>query len=136
MDGSQVGGEQFFGDPEKVLSLIDRRIVPEGPWPWTDDTIMAVSIVQVVSAPDARYTEVPAAFVQLKDGETATEDELIAHCLGKIATFKVPRYVRFVDDWPMSGTKVQKYRLRETIAAELEAAGVTEAPRLDSGAAR
>ena len=96
----------------------------------------AVSIVQVVSAPDARYTEVPAAFVQLKDGETATEDELIAHCLGKIATFKVPRYVRFVDDWPMSGTKVQKYRLRETIAAELEAAGVTEAPRLDSGAAR
>jgi hypothetical protein len=50
--------------------------------------------------------------------------------------FKVPRYVRFVDDWPMSGTKVQKYRLRETIAAELEAAGITEAPRLESGASR
>lgn len=92
----------------------------------------AVAIVQVVSAPDARYTEVPAAFVELKDGATATEAELIEHCLGNIATFKVPRYVRFVTEWPMSGTKVQKYKLRETIAAELEAAGITEAPRLET----
>ena len=93
----------------------------------------AVSIVQVVAAPDARYTEVPAAFVQLKEGASATEQELIDQCLGKIATYKVPRYVRFVDEWPMSGTKVQKYRLRDTIAAELEEAGITEAPKLDSG---
>lgn len=89
----------------------------------------AVSIAQVVAAPDARYTEVAAAFVQLKDGATGTEEQLIAHCLGKIATFKVPRYVRFVDEWPMSGTKIQKYKLRETIARELEANGITEAPR-------
>ncbi len=92
----------------------------------------AVSIVQVVSAPDARYTEVAAAFVELKDGASATEAELIEHCLGNIATFKVPRYVRFVNEWPMSGTKVQKYKLRQTIAAELEDAGITEAPRLQS----
>jgi fatty-acyl-CoA synthase len=92
----------------------------------------AVQIVQVVSAPDARYGEVAAAFVELKVGATATEDELIAHCRGKIATFKVPRYVRFVNEWPMSGTKVQKYKLREQIAAELLDQGITEAPRITS----
>ena len=92
----------------------------------------AVMFAQVVSAPDARYTEVPAAFIQLADGETATEEDLIDYCLGTIATFKVPRYVRFVDEYPMSGTKIQKYVLRERIAAELEAGGITEAPRLRS----
>ena len=90
----------------------------------------AVQIVQVVAAPDARYTEVAAAFVQLKDGAEATEEALIDHCRGSIATFKVPRYVRFVSEWPMSGTKVQKYKLRERIAAELAAAGITEAPKV------
>ena len=93
----------------------------------------AVEIVQVVSAPDARYTEVAAAFVQLRAGHDATEGELIDFCRGEIATFKVPRYVRFVDEWPMSGTKIQKFRLRERIAAELEQAGSTEAPKLSSG---
>jgi fatty-acyl-CoA synthase len=93
----------------------------------------AVEIVQVVSAPDARYTEVAAAFVQLRAGQEATEEELIDFCRGRIATFKVPRYVRFVGEWPMSGTKIQKFRLREQIAAELEEAGITEAPRITSG---
>ncbi len=92
----------------------------------------AVEIVQVVGVRDARYDEVPCAFVQLRAGATATEQELIDFCLGEIATFKVPRYVRFVDAWPMSGTKVQKFRLRERITEELDAAGVTEAPRLRS----
>jgi fatty-acyl-CoA synthase len=92
----------------------------------------ACEIVQVVGAPDARYVEVAAAFVQLTPGQTATEEELIDYCLGSIATFKVPRYVRFVDEWPMSGTKIQKFQLRERIAAELEQAGITEAPKLRS----
>ncbi len=95
----------------------------------------AVAIAQVVSAPDARYAEVPAAFVQLRAGATVTERELIDHCRGTIATFKVPRYVRFVRDWPMSGTKIQKFALRERIAAELDAHGITEAPRIRSAAA-
>ncbi|GEL25567.1 AMP-dependent synthetase [Pseudonocardia sulfidoxydans NBRC 16205] len=85
----------------------------------------AVGLVQVVAAPDAHYGEVPAAFVQLRAGAEATEDELIAFCRGTIAGFKVPRYVRFVDEWPMSGTKVQKFRLRDRLAAELAAGGVT-----------
>jgi fatty-acyl-CoA synthase len=92
----------------------------------------AVEIVQVVAAPDARYGEVPAAFVQLRSGETVAEDDLIDFCRGRIATFKIPRYVRFVSDWPMSDTKIQKFRLRERIARELGARGITEAPKLTS----
>ena len=88
--------------------------------------------MQVVGAPDARYDEVAAAFVQLKAGETTTEQELIDYCRGEIATFKVPRYVRFVDEWPMSGTKIQKFKLREQITSELEQAGITEAPKISS----
>ena len=80
----------------------------------------AVGIVQVVAAPDARYGEVPAAFVELKPRvDSPTEAELIEFCSGRIASYKVPRYVRFVDTWPMSGTKIQKFVLRERMAQEL-----------------
>ena len=92
----------------------------------------AVGIVAVVAAPDAHYVEVPAAFVQLKTGADTTEEELIAHCLDAIATYRVPRYVRFVTEWPMSGTKIRKVELRARIAAELKEKGITEAPRLRS----
>jgi fatty-acyl-CoA synthase len=88
----------------------------------------AVHIVQVVSAPDARYSEVPAAFVELKPGAQTSERELIDFCVGEIATFKVPRYVRFVHEWPMSGTKIKKVDLREAIADELRRAGIEQAP--------
>ncbi len=92
----------------------------------------SAGIVQVVAAPDAYYGEVPAAFVQLRPGATATEAELIDFCRERIAGFKVPRYVHFVDEWPMSGTKIQKYRLRERIATDLADRGITEAPRVSS----
>jgi fatty-acyl-CoA synthase len=92
----------------------------------------AVDIVNVVGAPDARYDEVPAAFVQLKPGATLAERELIDFCIGRIATYKIPRYVRVVDEWPMSGTKIQKFVLREQIAAELRERGITEAPKLET----
>lgn len=92
----------------------------------------AVQIVQVVSAPDVRYTEVPAAFVQLREGWSVGGAELIEFCRGRIASFKVPRYIRFVEDWPMSGTKIKKVVLRERIASELAEAGVTQAPRMSS----
>ncbi len=92
----------------------------------------AVGMAQVVAAPDAHYVEVPAAFIMLKPGAEATEQELIDYCRGKIATFRVPRYIRFVDEWPMSGTKVKKYVLREQIAKELADRGITEAPRITS----
>lgn len=93
----------------------------------------AAGIVQVVAAPDARYGEVPAAFIQLAPGGQLTEQEVIDFCVGSIASYKVPRYVRFVTDWPMSGTKIQKFVLRERIARELAESGVTEAPPVTGG---
>ena len=92
----------------------------------------AIALAQVVSAPDERYVEVPAAFIQLKPGTEATEEEIIEFCKGKIATYRIPRYVRFVDDWPMSGTKIKKIVLREMIASELKDKGITQADKMSS----
>ncbi len=88
----------------------------------------AVSIVSVVGAPDARYREVVAAFIELNPGADASEAEIVEFCLDRIATFKIPRYVRFVTEWPMSGTKIAKRVLRDQIADELRQAGITQAP--------
>jgi acyl-CoA synthetase (AMP-forming)/AMP-acid ligase II len=85
----------------------------------------AVKLVQVVGAPDERLGEVVVAFVELAPGREATAEELVEHCRGRIASFKVPRHVRFVDEWPMSATKIQKFRLREQIAAELASVAAT-----------
>ena len=81
----------------------------------------AVAIAQVVPVPDAKYTEVPAAFCELKPGAEASADDLIEFCRGQIAGFKVPRHVRFVsaDEWPLSATKIQKFRLADKLRAEL-----------------
>ena len=75
----------------------------------------AVALAQVVGVPDERLVEVPAAFVELRPGVAATEEELIAYCRGRLSSFKIPRIVRFVEEWPMSATKVQKFRLREAL---------------------
>jgi fatty-acyl-CoA synthase len=79
----------------------------------------AVKLAQVVGIPDAKYVEVPAAFVELKPGARAGEKELIEFCRKEISSFKVPRHVRFVTEWPMSSSKIQKFRLREALVAEL-----------------
>ena len=92
----------------------------------------SVALAQVVAAPDERYVEVPAAYIQLKPDAQATEEEIIDFCRGKIATYRVPRYVRFVDDWPMSGTKIKKVILREMIADELKSKGITQAEKISS----
>jgi fatty-acyl-CoA synthase len=80
----------------------------------------AVKLAQVTGLPDDRLVEVPAAFVELNDGAKASEVELKAHCTGKLASFKLPRYVRFVTEWPMSTSKIQKFRLRDGLVAELK----------------
>jgi acyl-CoA synthetase (AMP-forming)/AMP-acid ligase II len=79
----------------------------------------SVKLAQVVGIPDARYVEVPAAFIELADGAQASEAELIAHCRGKLAGFKIPRHIRFVEAWPMSTSKIQKFRLRNELVEEL-----------------
>jgi fatty-acyl-CoA synthase len=92
----------------------------------------AIALAQVVSAPDERYVEVPAAYIELKPDAEATEEEIINFCKGKIATYRIPRYVRFVDEWPMSGTKIKKIVLREMIASELKSKGITQAKKISS----
>jgi fatty-acyl-CoA synthase len=80
----------------------------------------AVSDVQVVGVPDEKYGEELCAWVRLKEGETVDGEELRAWCKGRIATFKIPRYWRFVDEFPMTVTgKVQKFKMRETSVTEL-----------------
>jgi acyl-CoA synthetase (AMP-forming)/AMP-acid ligase II len=78
----------------------------------------AVKLCQVVGRPDARLAEVPVAFVELKPGAQATAEEIIGFCKGRIASFKVPRDVRFVAEWPMSASKIQKFRLKEMLAEQ------------------
>ena len=93
----------------------------------------AVEIVQVVGGPGrALRRRWRRRSCSSAPARASTEQELIDYCRGEIATFKVPRYVRFVEEWPMSGTKIQKFRLREQITTELEQAGITEAPKITS----
>jgi fatty-acyl-CoA synthase len=73
-----------------------------------------IADVYVVGLPDAKLGETVLAWVQLKDAVQATEEEIRAFCRGKIAYFKIPQYVRFVDSFPQTVTKkVQKYLIRE-----------------------
>ncbi|HEX3952098.1 MAG TPA: AMP-binding protein [Stellaceae bacterium] len=76
--------------------------------------------VQVFGVPDQRYGEEICAWVRLRGGEALTSEELRAFCDGQIAHFKVPRHIRFVDEFPMTVTgKIQKFIMRDQMIAEL-----------------
>jgi fatty-acyl-CoA synthase len=80
----------------------------------------AISDVQVIGVPDLRYGEELCAWVRLREGQEVSGEELREWCRGKIASFKIPRYWRFVEEFPMTVTgKVQKFKMRETSVAEL-----------------
>jgi fatty-acyl-CoA synthase len=87
-----------------------------------------VAEVQVVGLPDVRLGETVAAWIRLK--EPASEEEVREFCRGRIAHFKVPQYIRFVDEFPMTVTgKVQKFRIREI---EIEDRGLEDAARIQT----
>ena len=68
----------------------------------------------MIGVPDAKLVEVPMAVVQLKDGYTCDEREIIEFCRGKVSSFKIPRAVRFVMEFPQTASgKIQKYKLRQ-----------------------
>src|SRR5258708_3831852 len=76
--------------------------------------------VQVIGVPDAKYGEEIMAYIQLQPGEQATTEEIREFCKGQIAYYKVPRYVKFVDSFPMTVTgKIQKFIMREEAIGEL-----------------
>jgi fatty-acyl-CoA synthase len=79
-----------------------------------------IEAVQVVGVPDAKYGEELCAWVKLKPGASATAEEIQAFCKGQIAHYKIPRYIKFVDRFPMTITgKVQKFVMREEMIREL-----------------
>jgi fatty-acyl-CoA synthase len=90
-----------------------------------------ISDVQVIGVPDARYGEEIMAWVKLRDGQIVTAEELRDYCRDKIAHYKIPRYVKFVDAFPTTVTgKVQKFVMREQSIQELgldQAATITTA---------
>jgi fatty-acyl-CoA synthase len=80
-----------------------------------------VEQAEVVGVPDPKFGEEVAAWIKLREGQTASKVEIREYCKGRLAHFKIPRYIRFVDEYPMTVTgKVQKYLIRESMAEELE----------------
>jgi fatty-acyl-CoA synthase len=83
----------------------------------------AINMAAVVGFPDARLSEVAVAFLRLEPGQRLTDREVIDYCRGKIASFKIPRHVLFVDDFPWTGSgKIQKVKLREEALQRLRPA--------------
>jgi fatty-acyl-CoA synthase len=89
-----------------------------------------IADVQVVGLPDAKLGEAVLAWIRLKPGESMAEDELREWCKGKIAHFKIPQYLRFVDEFPLTVTgKIQKFRIRQM---EIEARGLQDAASIQT----
>lgn len=87
-----------------------------------------IADVQVIGVPDPKYGEELCAWVKLVDGESATDEDIRDFCQGQIAHQKIPRYVKFVDEFPMTVTgKIQKFAMREAMIAELGLAEETTA---------
>jgi fatty-acyl-CoA synthase len=83
-----------------------------------------VGAVEVIGVPSDRYGEEVMAWIRLRDGAQATAEDLVAACRGRMAAYKIPRYWKFVDAFPMTiSGKVQKFRMREIAAAELARRG-------------
>jgi len=80
-----------------------------------------IQSVQVFGVPDEKYGEEVCAWIVVRPGEQLTEEEVRTYCAGQIAHYKVPRYIRFVDEMPMTVTgKVQKFVMRERMMGELK----------------
>ncbi|MCX7056197.1 MAG: class I adenylate-forming enzyme family protein [Proteobacteria bacterium] len=80
----------------------------------------AVKGCAVIGMADPRLVEVPVVFVELAPGRTATEQDILEFCVGKLASFKLPRRAFFLTEWPMSSTKIDKPALRLHVAQLVE----------------
>jgi len=79
--------------------------------------IDGIKDVQVVGVPDSKYGEVPGAFIILKEGYNLLPDDIQDYCRGKIAKYKIPKYIAFVKEYPLTASgKIQKFKLREISA--------------------
>ena len=79
-----------------------------------------VQDVQVIGVPDAKYGEELCAWIRLREGESCSTDDIRAFCDGQIAYYKIPRYIEFVDSFPMTITgKIQKFVMRQQMKEKL-----------------
>jgi fatty-acyl-CoA synthase len=113
---------QLLGRSKDLYKVSGETVAPKE----VEDVISlhpSVSQVYIVGVPDALTTEAGAAFVELKQGATCTKQELRKWCMVRVARFKVPRHIWFVDasEWPLTGTgKIQKFKLQELAKEQLE----------------
>ena len=106
-DMLKIGGENV--DPMEVEAFLM--------------SLAGVNLAAVVSFPDARLSEVGVAFVRREPGHPVTDGDVLAQCKGRIASFKIPRHVIFIDDFPMTSSgKIQKVKLREEALKRLPSA--------------
>jgi len=128
-EGWMHSGDLAFIDDEGYVSIVGRikdMIIRGGEniYPREVEEFLyrlpEIDQVEVIGVPSERYGEEVMAWVRLREGVTVTSEELIAACRGRIATYKIPRYWKFVESFPMTVTgKTQKYRMREIAVEEL-----------------
>jgi fatty-acyl-CoA synthase len=122
-DGFMHSGDMGYFRPDGHLHFMGRykdmlKIGGENVDPMEVEAFLmthpSVNLAAVVSLPDARLAEVAVAFVRTEPGSTLAAAEVVEYCRGKIASFKIPRHVALLDDFPMTSTgKIQKVRLRD-----------------------
>jgi fatty-acyl-CoA synthase len=132
VDGWMHTGDLAVMDPEGYVSIVGRikdMIIRGGENVYPREveeflyTHPDIVDVQVVGVPDEKYGEELVAWVRLREGATMTRDDLAAFCAGRIAHFKIPRYLHVTDEFPMTVTgKIQKYRMRQ-ISSEVLGTG-------------
>ena len=80
-----------------------------------------VKMACTIGVPDQVKQEVPLAFIEPVEGQIMVEDEILRYCKGKIASYKIPKHVRFTNDWPTTATgKIQRFKLKELIESEFQ----------------
>jgi fatty-acyl-CoA synthase len=117
-------GDLATMDAEGYVNIVGRIRGGENVYPREIEEFLfrhpKVEAVQVVGVPDVRYGEELCAWVKLKPGISATPEDIQDFCKGQIAHYKIPRYIKFVDAFPMTVTgKVQKFMMREQMVKEL-----------------
>jgi acyl-CoA synthetase (AMP-forming)/AMP-acid ligase II len=111
---TDTGRLVYIARIKEILKVGGENVAPAEVEAWLS-THPAVAVAQIVGKQDEKYGEVPVAFVELLPGASCPPEILIEHCRGQLANFKIPREIRFVTEWPMSATKIQKFRLREML---------------------
>lgn len=116
----EVGYIKVFGRIKEMIIVGGENVYPRE----IEDYLRMhpkVKDVAYIGVPDSKYGEAGAAVVQLKEGEQMSAEEIITYCQGEMASFKVPKYVKFVKEYPLTPAgKIQKFRMVKELTEELD----------------